>query len=156
VLLEAASRLPPGGPVIDVDDEAFIAPDQMPARIRAACRAAGQLVPDDQAGVVRCVLDSLAIAYARTVEQAEQLTGRRARTIHIVGGGSQNALLCQLTADRAGRPVLAGPTEATALGNVVVQARTAGVLDGTLEDLRAILRAGLELRRYEPGLARTG
>ena len=78
------------------------------------------------------------------------LTGRRASTIHIVGGGSQNALLCQLTADRARRPVLAGPTEATALGNVVVQARTAGVLDGTLEDLRAILRTGLELRRYEP------
>ena len=128
----------------------------MPARIRAACRAAGQPVPDDQASIVRCVLDSLAIAYARTVEQAEQLTGRRAQTIHIVGGGSQNALLCQLTADRAARPVLAGPTEATALGNVVVQARTAGVLDGTLEDLRAILRTGLELRRYEPAPDRTG
>ncbi|HEY5788948.1 MAG TPA: rhamnulokinase family protein [Microlunatus sp.] len=150
VLLQAASLLPAGGPVIDVDDEGFIAPDEMPARIRAACRAAGQAVPADQAGVVRCVLDSLAIAYARTVEQAEQLTGRSASTIHIVGGGSQNALLCQLTADRARRPVLAGPTEATALGNVVVQARTAGVLDGTLEDLRSILRTGLELRRYEP------
>ncbi|HYI56259.1 MAG TPA: rhamnulokinase family protein [Microlunatus sp.] len=150
VLLQSASRLPTGGPVVDVDDEAFIAPDGMPARIRAACRAAGQPVPDGQAAVVRCVLDSLAVAYARTVEQAEQLTGRRAQTIHIVGGGSQNALLCQLTADCAARPVLAGPTEATALGNVVVQARTAGALAGTLEDLRAILRTGLELRRYEP------
>jgi len=150
VLLQSASRLPTGGPVVDVDDEAFIAPDGMPARIRAACRAAGQPVPDGQAAVVRCVLDSLAVAYARTVEQAEQLTGRRAQTIHIVGGGSQNALLCQLTADRAARPVLAGPTEATALGNVVVQARTAGALAGNLEDLRAILRTGLELRRYEP------
>ena len=150
VLLQSASGLPTGGPVVDVDDEAFIAPDGMPARIRAACRAAGQPVPDGQAAVVRCVLDSLAVAYARTVEQAEQLTGRRAQTIHIVGGGSQNALLCQLTADRAARPVLAGPTEATALGNVVVQARTAGALAGNLEDLRAILRTGLELRRYEP------
>ena len=149
-LLERASGLPSGGPVIDVDDEEFIAPDGMPARIRSACRAAGQPVPSDQASVVRCVLDSLALAYARTVEQSEQLTGRRAETIHIVGGGSQNALLCQLTADRARRPVLAGPTEATALGNVVVQARTAGALDGTLEDLRAMLRTGLELRRYEP------
>jgi len=156
VLLEGAAQLPGGGPVIDVDDERFIAPDEMPARIRAACRAGGQPVPDDQASIVRCVLDSLAIAYARTVEQAEQLTGRPAQTIHIVGGGSQNALLCQLTADRAARPVLAGPTEATALGNVVVQARTAGVLDGTLEDLRAILRAGLELRRYEPVPGSTG
>ena len=156
VLLQNAARLPAGGPLIDVDDETFIAPDEMPARIRSACRAAGQPVPDDQASIVRCVLDSLAIAYARTVEQAEQLTGRRARTIHVVGGGSQNALLCQLTADSAARPVLAGPTEATALGNVVVQARTAGVLDGTLEDLRAILRAGLELRRYDPAPGRTG
>ncbi len=150
VLLESASGLPTGGPVIDVDDAGFIAPDGMPARIRAACDAAGQPVPHDQAEVVRCVLESLAVAYARTVEQAEQLTGRRAATIHIVGGGSQNALLCQLTADRAGRAVLAGPTEATALGNVVVQARTAGLLDGALEDLRALLRTGLELRRYEP------
>ena len=156
VLLKSAARLTVGGPVIDVDDDRFIAPDDMPARIRSACRAAGQPVPDDQAGVVRCVLDSLAIAYARTVEQAEQLTGRRAETIHVVGGGSQNALLCQLTADRAARQVLAGPTEATALGNVVVQARTAGVLDGSLEDLRTVLRTGLELRRYEPAQGRTG
>ncbi len=149
-LLESASRLPAGGPVIDVDDDGFIAPDDMPDRIRVASRAAGHDLPDERAAIVRCVLDSLAIAYARTVEQAEQLTGRRAATIHIVGGGSQNALLCQLTADRAGRPVLAGPTEATALGNVAVQARTAGALDGTLEDLRAALRADLELVRYEP------
>jgi rhamnulokinase len=73
------------------------------------------------------------------------------RTIHVVGGGSQNDLLCQLTADRAGRPVVAGPAEATALGNVVVQARTAGAVDGSLEDLRAGLQNQLELRRYEPG-----
>ena len=106
----------------------FIAPDDMPARIQAACRTSGQTVPDDPAEIVRCVLDSLAIAYAHTVQQAEELTGRRVETVHVVGGGSQNALLCQLTADRTGRPVLAGPTEATALGNVVVQARTAGAL----------------------------
>ncbi|HEY5980619.1 MAG TPA: rhamnulokinase family protein [Microlunatus sp.] len=150
VLLEGAAKLPAGGPVIDVDDEAFIAPGEMPARIRSACRDSGQSEPDDQAGVVRCVLDSLATAYAQTIERAEQLTGRRAETVHIVGGGSQNALLCQLTADRADRPVLAGPTEATALGNIVVQARTAGAVDGTLEDLRVVLRRGLELRRYAP------
>ena len=150
VLLGKAALLPTGGPVIDVDDDGFIAPDDMPARIRTACRAAGQPVPSDQAEIVRCVLDSLAVAYARTVEQAESLTGRTARVVHVVGGGSQNALLCQLTADRTGRSVLAGPTEATALGNVVVQARTADVVGGTLEDLRAILRTGLELRSYEP------
>jgi rhamnulokinase len=149
-LLAKAAVLPAGGPVIDVDDEAFIAPDGMPARIQAACRASGQPEPSDQPGIVRCVLDSLAAAYATTVGQAEELTGRAVEAVHIVGGGSQNTLLCQLTADRTGRPVLAGPTEATALGNVVVQARTAGVVDGTLEDLRTLLRSGLELRRYDP------
>lgn len=149
-LLARAAELSSGGPVIDVDDDAFIAPGDMPTRIQAACRASGQPVPADQVAIVRCVLDSLAEAYARTVAQAEELTGRRARIVHVVGGGSQNGLLCQLTADRTGRPVLAGPTEATALGNVVVQARTAGAVAGTLEDLRAILRSGLELRRYEP------
>ena len=84
------------------------------------------------------------------------MSGCPIEIVHVVGGGSQNALLCQLTADSAARPVLAGPTEATALGNVVVQARTAGVLDATLEELRAILRAGLELRRYDPAPGRTG
>jgi len=149
-LLAGAAEQPAGGPVIDVDDDAFIAPDDMPARIQQACRAAGQSVPRDQAAIVRCILDSLAEAYARTVAQAEQLTGRTVRTIHVVGGGSQNDLLCRLTADRAGRPVLAGPAEATALGNVIVQARTAGAVEGVLENLRAGLRNQLALRRYEP------
>ncbi len=149
-LLDAAAALPAGGPVIDVDDDGFIAPGEMPERVRAACRASGQTAPGTPAAIVRCVLDSLAVAYARTVARAEQLTGRRVGTVHVVGGGSQNALLCQLTADRTGRPVLAGPTEATALGNVLVQARTAGAVTGSLEDLRSVLRAGLELRRFTP------
>lgn len=149
-LLDRAARLPAGGPLIDVDDQAFIAPDDMPDRIVEACRAAGQPEPSDRPQIVRCILDSLAAAYARTLDQAEELTGRRAAVVHVVGGGSQNALLCQLTADRTARPVLAGPSEATALGNVAVQARTAGRVHGGLEDLRAILRSGLELRRYEP------
>ncbi|HYI58784.1 MAG TPA: rhamnulokinase family protein [Microlunatus sp.] len=149
-LLAGAAEQPAGGPVIDVDDDAFIAPDDMPARIQQACRASGQSVPRDQAAIVRCIMDSLAEAYARTVAQAEQLTGRTVRIIHVVGGGSQNDLLCRLTAERAGRPVLAGPAEATALGNVIVQARTAGAVEGVLENLRAGLRNQLALRRYEP------
>lgn len=149
-LLAGAAALPAGGPVIDVDDDAFIAPDDMPARIRAACAASGQQAPDSQAAIVRCILDSLATAYAQTVARAEELTGHRAAVVHIVGGGSQNSLLCQLTADLSGRPVLAGPTEATALGNVLVQARAAAGTTETLEDLRARLRAVLELKRYEP------
>jgi rhamnulokinase len=107
-------------------------------------------VPDSPAAVVRCILDSLAHAYARTVAQAERLSGHQTDVIHVVGGGCQNELLCQLTADLSGLPVLAGPVEATALGNVAVQARTAGLLSGTLEDLRAALRQGLTLQPYQP------
>ncbi|GAB2572996.1 rhamnulokinase [Microlunatus antarcticus] len=149
-LLDQAAALPAGGPTIDVDDDTFIAPGDMPARIREACRAAGQEVPASSAAVVRCVLESLAAAYARTLDQAERLTGRTVEVVHVVGGGSQNALLCQLAADATGRPVLAGPVEATALGNVMVQARTAGSLTGTLEEMRARTAEQLDLRRYDP------
>ena len=149
-LLGEAAQLPPGGPTVDVDDEVFIAPDDMPGRIRDACVTAGREAPGTRAGVVRCVLDSLAAAYARTLEQAEQLTGRAVEVVHVVGGGAQNTLLCQLAADAVGRPVLAGPVEATALGNVMVQARTAGSLTGTLEELRSGMAARLDLRRFEP------
>jgi rhamnulokinase len=150
ILLEAAADVPAGGPTIDVDDPAFIAPDDMPARIRAACRDTGQRVPESSAEIVRCILDSLAIGYAKTVAAGERLAGLRVSAIHIVGGGCQNALLCQLTADLSGHPVLAGPVEATALGNVMVQARAHGVVSGDLEALRADVRAGLTLQGYRP------
>jgi rhamnulokinase len=149
-LLDEAGRLAAGGPLIDVDDDRFIAPGAMPARIRDACRASGQREPGSPAEVVRCVLESLAAAYARTLDAAEQLTGRTVEVVHVVGGGSQNELLCRLAADASGRTVLAGPVEATALGNVMVQARTAGSLTGTLEELRASAAVWLDLRRYEP------
>ena len=154
-LLAEAAALPVGGPLVDVDDDRFIAPGDMPERIRSACRDAGQAVPGTPAEVVRCVLESLAAAYARTLDQAERLTGRTVEVVHVVGGGSQNALLCRLAADASGRTVLAGPEEATALGNVMVQARTAGSLTGTLEELRAATAARLDLRRYEPSTAAT-
>jgi rhamnulokinase len=149
-LLAAAAALPSGGPRVDVDDDAFIAPGGMPERIRQACRTSGQAVPRTQAELVRCVLESLAAAYARTLDQAERLTGRSVEVVHVVGGGAQNTLLCQLAADACRRTVLAGPVEATALGNVMVQARTAGSSTGTLEELRAATAARLDLRRYEP------
>jgi rhamnulokinase len=152
-LLAEAARLEPGGPVIDVDAQEFLPPGDMPARIRAACETTGQRAPDTAGAVVRCILDSLAHAYARTVADAERLSGHRADVIHVVGGGCQNELLCQLTADLSGLPVLAGPVEATALGNVAVQARAAGRLTGTLEDLRSALHSGLSLQRYQPASA---
>ena len=122
----------------------------MPSRIRAACNRAGRSRPHPAAAVVRCILDSLAVAYARTVREAERLSGQTATVIHVVGGGCQNELLCQLTADLSGLPVLAGPVEATALGNLVVQARAGKRLSGTLENVRDAVRDAFPLIRYEP------
>jgi rhamnulokinase len=149
-LLAGAAEVPAGGPRIDVDDPAFIAPGGMPERIaRAAGVGADGLTP---AATVRCILDSLAAGYARTVDRATDLAGAAVDVVHVVGGGSQNDLLCQLTADACGRPVVAGPVEATALGNVLVQARSAGATSpsASLEALRAGLAASLPLRRFDP------
>src|SRR5260370_33615334 len=98
---------------------------------------------------VRCALESLALCYRRVLERLEELTGKRLEVIHVVGGGSQNALLCQFTADACNRPVLAGPVEATAIGNVLVQAIGLGVL-GSLADAREVVRRSFEVRAYEP------
>ena len=149
-LLDGAAALPAGGPLINADDPAFTAPDNMPARIRGAAHRAGAVLPDEPAAVVRCILDSLAAGYARTIRDAERLADRTVGVVHIVGGGSQNRLLCQLTADATGRPVIAGPVEATALGNVLVQARAAGGLSGGLADMRRMVAGGTALERYEP------
>jgi rhamnulokinase len=145
-LVAAAGGLAAGGPQIDVDDPAFIPPGRMPHRIAAA---AGR--PDmTPVETTRCILDSLATGYARTVDRAIALAGRDVDVIHVVGGGSQNAVLCQLTADAAGVPVLAGPVEATALGNVLVQARATGAMPASLEAMRSTIAASFALRRYEP------
>jgi rhamnulokinase len=149
-LLDAAAALPSGGPLINADDSYFIAPDNMPDRIRAAVRNTGAVLPEHPAHIVRCILDSLAAGYARTIADAERLAEVHASVVHIVGGGSQNRLLCQLTADATGKPVLAGPVEATALGNVLVQARAAGTLGGGLGELRAVVRASQQLAGYVP------
>ncbi|MFJ4761163.1 rhamnulokinase family protein [Kocuria marina] len=136
--------------VFDATDERFTAPGDMPARITAWCEERGLQPPRTRPETVRSILESLAQAYATTIEQAERLSGKQIRTVHVVGGGSQNTLLCQLTADRTGRPVLAGPVEATAVGNVLVQARAAGVVSGSLEALRHIVSATFEPVRYTP------
>ncbi|RAX16850.1 rhamnulokinase [Pseudarthrobacter sp. AG30] len=149
-LLTAAAALPAGGPEVNADDPYFIAPDNMPERIRAAVRRTGEVLPDDPAAITRCIMDSLASGYARTITAAERLAGRAVEVVHVVGGGSQNTLLCQLTANATGRPVIAGPVEATALGNVLVQARAAGAAAGGLPQLREIIATGTSLRRYEP------
>jgi rhamnulokinase len=151
-LLAGAAALPDGGPVIDVDDPVFLPPGDVPARVMAACRQTGRPEPVDEVAVVRCILDSLAVAFARAVREAASLSGHRVDVIHLVGGGALNGLLCRLTAQAAGLPVLAGPVEATALGNVLVQARAAGAIGGELADLRTLLRRSQRIVRYEPAL----
>ncbi|MCU1519608.1 MAG: rhamnulokinase [Pseudarthrobacter sp.] len=153
-LLTAAAALPPGGPQVNPDDPYFIAPDNMPERIRGAVRRTGDILPDDPAAITRCIMDSLATGYARTIRDAERLADRTVDVVHVVGGGSQNRLLCQLTADATGKRVVAGPVEATALGNVLVQARAAGVISGGLTELRSLVVGSHELQTFTPQLSR--
>jgi rhamnulokinase len=149
-VVRGAASAPAFAAVVDADDPSFLPFGDMPARIAAACRATGQRPPSTPEETVRCIVDSLALAYRATLQAACELSGRDVDAVHIVGGGVRNELLCQLTADACGVPVIAGPVEAAAIGNVLVQARAAGVVAGGLAQLRALTRATQPLRRYEP------
>ncbi|MDX2758937.1 rhamnulokinase [Streptomyces europaeiscabiei] len=148
-LLRAAAEVPALRSVVDAGDSAFLAPGRMPERIARACRESGQPVPQTPAEVTRCILDSLALAHRRAVAEAQALADHPVDVVHIVGGGTRNALLCQLTADACGLPVVAGPAEAAALGNVLVQARTHGLV-GDRASIRRLLARTQPLVRYEP------
>ena len=149
-LLAAAAQVHGFPTLVDPDDHRFLPPGDMPARIAAYCTETGQTPPQSQAETVRCILDSLALAYRRNVRRAARLSGRSVENVHLVGGGARNTLLCQLTADACGIPVLAGPVEAAAIGNALVQARAGGVLDGGLAELRALIRSTHDVRLYLP------
>ena len=135
--------------VFDVDDPTLLPPGDMPARITALLAAEGLHEPN-RAETVRSILESLAVAYAQTLDDAERLSRRPVHVVNLVGGASQNSLLCQLIADRSGRPVLAGPVEATAIGNVLIQGRRAGLVDAKLEDLRCRVASALPPIQYSP------
>jgi rhamnulokinase len=136
-------------PLFDPDDEVLLRPGDMPARIAEACRAGGQEPPETRGEVVRSILVSLACKYRVVLDRLMRATGRDVEAIHVIGGGARNELLCRLTADLLGRPVLAGPVEATALGNVLVQARAVGEL-GSLAEMRAVAAASADPVVYEP------
>jgi rhamnulokinase len=148
-LMRQADNAPVFGSIVDPDDEGFILPASMPQALADYCRKTGQSAPDGVGPTVRCALESLALRYRWVLERLEELTGQRLTVIHIVGGGSQNELLCQLTADCCGREVLAGPVEATAIGNVLVQAVGLGVV-GSLTDAREVVRRSFDVRSYQP------
>ena len=149
-LLDAAAAVDAPVAVFDPNDPAFLQPGDMPSRIAAHCERHSLVVPHSPAEFARSILESLANAFAESVRLAAELSGRDVTMVHLVGGGAQNELLCQLTADRIGTTLVAGPVEATALGNLVVQARAAGVIDGDLESLRALIGRHSEIRRYSP------
>jgi len=151
-LLEQAAECPPPHDVFDTDAATFKTPGDMPGRIAAWYRTRGMKAPSTVAETARAIIESLAAAFADSVETASLLSGTPARTVHIVGGGAQNRLLCQLVADRVGVPVVAGPVEATALGNVLIQARTHGLVTGDLEALRANITDAVLIDRYVPSL----
>lgn len=146
-LLTAAAAEPALRSVVDAEADDFLAPDDMPGRIAEHCRRGGQPEPASRPAMVRCIIDSLALAHAKTVAQAVRLADHEVEVVHLVGGGSRNRLLCQLTADACRLPVLAGPVEATALGNLLVQVR--GIV-GDRWALREVVRRTERIERYEP------
>lgn len=146
---ELALQAKPFPCFIDPDHEMFIAPGDMPAKIKAFCADTGQHVPESKSEIVRTVMQSLAMKYRTTMEDLEDVLGKRFDTIHMLGGGIQDRLLCQFTAAATGRRVIAGPVEATSIGNLLVQAMALGKV-GSLPEMRQIARLSFERTFYEP------
>jgi rhamnulokinase len=148
-LLALAEHARPFVAVIDPDDGRLLRPANMPAQLVELAAESRQPLAADPGAIVRCVLESLAMKYRWTIERLESVTGREVPSIHVVGGGARNALLCQMTADASRRQVLAGPAEATAIGNVMLQAIALGLVD-SLEQARELVRRSSEVKVYEP------
>ena len=148
-LTEMAEKAPPFISLINPDDARFIGPGEMPSKVAAFCEQSGQVKPANPGATIRCVLESLALLYCRTLRRIEELIGKRIERLHIVGGGSRNRLLNQFTANALQIPVIAGPVEATALGNIAVQALTLGHLD-SLVAARELVRSSSELSSFQP------
>jgi len=148
-LAELAHGARPLQSIVNPDDARFLNPSDMPKAIQDFCRERGQPVPQTEGELVRCATESLALKYRVVLGWLEELTGNRIEVIHIVGGGSKNTLLNQMTADACRRPVVTGPIEATAMGNLLVQARASGEV-GSLDEIREIIRKSSDVERYEP------
>jgi rhamnulokinase len=149
-LTHMAAQAGPFQAVIDPDYGEFLKPGDMPARVHAYCRATGQAAPESKGALIRCLLEGIALKYRWVLERLEEILGHRLAPIHIVGGGTRNRLLSQFTADATGRRVVTGPAEATAAGNVVVQAMALGHI-ASLDEARAVVRNSFDALNYEPG-----
>jgi rhamnulokinase len=148
-MIARAQVAPPFSTLIDPDDVSFLAHGDMPARLVAYCMQTKQMPPIDEGAIVRCCLESLALKYRWTIERLESILGTTIKTIHIVGGGTKNSLLCQFTANACGRPVHAGPVEATAIGNILMQALGRRQL-GSIAELREVVARSFPVKLYEP------
>lgn len=148
-LVARAEASPPLRSLIDPDHPSFVAPSHMPEAIRHFCRSTQQAVPEDEGAIVRAALEGLGLRYRLVLGWLEELTGGRIETIHIVGGGSQNQLLCQMAADACNRRVLTGPVEATAIGNLMMQAVAGGDV-ASIAQAREVIRRSFEFREYLP------
>jgi rhamnulokinase len=148
-LTNRAQAAPPFAALVDPDDATFLAPGDMPARLVAFCKRTGQTPPGDAGAIIRCCLESLALKYRWTIDRLETILGTTIKTVHVVGGGTKNALLCQFTADACGRPVHAGPVEATAIGNILMQALGDRQLS-SVSDLRSVVARSFPVTIYEP------
>ncbi len=148
-LSNLAAAATPLKSLVDVDDSGFLAPPDMPQAIRDYCGRTGQSPPQSVGATVRCALESLALRYRQALGWIEELIGRRIETIHVVGGGAQNETLCQMTAEACNRRVVAGPIEATAIGNVMMQAVAAGAV-GSIAEAREIIRRSFPVVEYHP------
>ena len=148
-LTRLAAEAAPFRSLVDPDKATFLGPPDMTEAIAEECRRTGQPVPETEGQFVRCALESLALKYRMVLGWMEELTGTRVEVIHVVGGGCKNQLLNQFTADACGRPVFAGPVEATALGNVLLQARAAGDIS-SLSEIRDVVRASETIGEYTP------
>jgi rhamnulokinase len=154
-LVSQAREVPALERVIDINDASLLSPGDMPKRLVALCRQTGQSEPQTAAQFTRMIIDSLVVAYRDAIQRLETLTGRVIDEIHLVGGGVNNELLCQLTADACGRPVTAGPVEAAAIGNMLVQARALNIISGDRWAIRQYIREHFDLARYMPNASMT-
>lgn len=148
-IMQMVQQTRPSVDLIDPDAREFAAPTDMPQAIRLYCESRAMAVPEDDATLIRLIFDSLAAKYAEVLNKLRGVAPFEIKTLHVIGGGAQNELLNQMTADACGIPVVAGPSEATALGNVMVQARAAGLV-GSLTEMRSYILRSIETKRFEP------